>query len=192
MSSHCQLYALRSFSLFSFDFAKHFLSFFVVLESVGQPKIRKSLTDVEVAEKENLLLEVEVYAVPEPKIVWFRDGQEVRSDARIKIQRDNVRSETYNLTLNMIKRDEAGVYEMKATNTLGTAVTKSVVIVNSECKGLRYCVPYFFVVVFQILEGNQFSMFIVRYLLCKNDQQIKKEMPKINDGTVVSCRFPFL
>lgn len=102
------------------------------LKSVGQPKIRKSLSDVEVAEKETLQLEVEVYAVPEPKIVWFRDGQEVRSDARIKIQRDNLRSETYNLTLNMIKRDEAGVYEMKASNTLGTAVTKSVVTVNSE------------------------------------------------------------
>lgn len=144
------------------------------LQSVGQPKIRKSLTDVEVAEKENLLLEVEVYAVPEPKIVWFRDGQEVRSDARIKIQRDNVRSETYNLTLNMIKRDEAGVYEMKATNPLGTAVTKSVVIVNSEYKGLHN-----FVVVFQFLEGNQISMFFVR----KYYQQI------INEDTVVSCRF---
>lgn len=92
------------------------------------------MIDVEVTEKENLQLEVEVYAVPEPKIVWFRDGQEVRSDARIKIQRDNLRSETYNLTLNMIKREEAGVYEMKATNTLGTAVTKSIVIVNSEYK----------------------------------------------------------
>lgn len=83
-------------------------------------------------EKETLSLEVEVYAVPEPKIVWYRDGQEVRSDARIKIQRDSQRSETYNLTLNMIKRDEAGLYEMKATNTLGTAVCKSVVTVNSK------------------------------------------------------------
>lgn len=77
--------------------------------------------------------------MPEPKIVWFRDGQEVRSDARIKIQRDNQRLETYNLTLNMIKREEAGVYEMKATNTLGTAVTKSIVTVNSEYK----CLPQF-------------------------------------------------
>lgn len=70
--------------------------------------------------------------MPEPKIVWFKDGQEVRSDARIKIQRDSQRLETYNLTLNLIKREESGVYEMKATNTLGTAVCKSVVIVNSK------------------------------------------------------------
>lgn len=87
---------------------------------------------MELIEGETLVLEVEVYAVPEPKIVWFKDGQEVRADARIKIQRDSQRNETYNLTLNLIKRDEAGVYEMKATNTLGTAATKSVVIVHSK------------------------------------------------------------
>lgn len=98
----------------------------------GQPKIRKSLSDIEVIEKDTLSLEVEVYAVPEPKIVWFRDGQEVHSDARIKIHRDSQRTETYNLTLNMIKREEAGLYEVKASNTLGTAVSKSVVTVNSK------------------------------------------------------------
>lgn len=90
------------------------------------------MKDIEVTENDTLLLEVEVYAVPEPKIVWFKDGQEVRSDARIKIQRDSQRLETYNLTLNLIKREEAGVYEMKASNTLGTAVCKSVVTVNSK------------------------------------------------------------
>lgn len=108
------------------------ISSFFFCYDAGQPKIRKTLSDVEVTEKDTLSLEVEVYAVPEPKIVWFRDGQEVRSDARIKIQRDSQRSETYNLTLNLIKREEAGLYEMKATNTLGTAVCKSVVTVNSE------------------------------------------------------------
>lgn len=90
------------------------------------------MKDIEIAEKDNLLLEVEVYAVPEPKIVWFKDGQEVRSDARIKIQRDSQRLETYNLTLNLIKREEAGVYEIKASNPLGTAVSKSIVTVNSK------------------------------------------------------------
>lgn len=94
--------------------------------------MKKELKDIEVKEGETLTLEVEVYAVPEPKIVWFKDGQEVRADARIKIQRDSQRLETYNLTLNLIKREEAGVYEMKATNTLGTAVSKSVVTVHSK------------------------------------------------------------
>lgn len=90
------------------------------------------MKDVEVTENETLQLEVEVYSMPEPKIVWFKDGQEIRTDTRVKIQRDSQRLESYNLTLNLIKREEAGVYEMKASNTLGTAVCKSVVIVNSK------------------------------------------------------------
>lgn len=98
----------------------------------GKPKIKKMLKDVEVNEGDTLTLEIEVYAVPEPKIVWYKDGQEVRADARIKIQRDSQRLETYNLTLNLIKREESGLYEVKASNILGTASTKSQVTVLSE------------------------------------------------------------
>ncbi|XP_037043462.1 obscurin isoform X3 [Bradysia coprophila] len=93
------------------------------------PKIKTILKDTEVTEGETLVLEVEIYAVPEPKIVWYKDGQEVQTNARIKITRDCARSETYNLTLNLIKRDEAGDYEVKASNTMGTASTKSHVTV---------------------------------------------------------------
>lgn len=34
------------------------------------PKIRKTLIDTEVDEGKTLLLEVEIYAVPEPELVW--------------------------------------------------------------------------------------------------------------------------
>lgn len=108
------------------------ISFRFVHSPKGKPKIRKDLEDIVITEGDTLTLEVEVYAVPEPKIVWYKDGQEVHADARVKIQRDSQRMETYNLTLNLIKRGEAGVYELKATNTLGTAVAKSVVTVHSE------------------------------------------------------------
>lgn len=62
----------------------------------------------------------------------FKNGQEVRADARIKISRDCTRLETYNLTLNLIKREDAGDYEVKATNTLGSASTLSHVKVLSK------------------------------------------------------------
>lgn len=35
-----------------------------------QPKIRKTLKDTEVNEGDTLTLEVEIYAVPEPKVIW--------------------------------------------------------------------------------------------------------------------------
>lgn len=38
---------------------------------LGKPKIRKILKDTEVNEGDTLTLEVEIYAVPEPKVVWY-------------------------------------------------------------------------------------------------------------------------
>jgi hypothetical protein len=97
-----------------------------------KPKIKKTLVDTEVDEGTTLVLEVEIYSVPEPQIVWTKDGQEVHTDARIKITRDSHRSETYSLTLNMVKGSDSGDYEIKATNFLGTSSSRSRVVVQSE------------------------------------------------------------
>lgn len=97
-----------------------------------KPKIKKTLVDTEVDEGTTLVLEVEIYSVPEPQIVWTKDGQEVHTDTRIKITRDTHRSETYSLTLNLVKGSDSGDYEIKATNFLGTSTSKSRVVVQSE------------------------------------------------------------
>ena len=97
-----------------------------------KPKIKKTLVDCEVDEGTTMILEVEIYAVPEPQIVWTKDGQEVHTDTRIKITRDTHRSETYSLTLNIVKGSDSGDYVIKATNFLGTSTSKSRVVVQSE------------------------------------------------------------
>lgn len=97
-----------------------------------KPKIKKTLVDTEVDEGTTLVLEVEIYSVPDPQITWTKDGQEVHTDARIKITRDSQRSETYALTLNLVKGSDSGDYEIKATNFLGTSTSRSRVVVQSE------------------------------------------------------------
>lgn len=67
----------------------------------------------------------------------FKNGEEVRADARIKITRDCTRLETYNLTLNLVKCEDAGDYEVKATNSLGTASTLSHVKILSKLERSR-------------------------------------------------------
>lgn len=99
-----------------------------------KPKIKKTLIDTEVDEGTTLVLEVEIYSVPEPQIVWTKDGQEVHADARIKITHDSQRSETYALTLNLVKGADTGDYEIKATNFLGSSTSRSRVVVQSEYK----------------------------------------------------------
>ncbi|XP_055686183.1 obscurin isoform X3 [Lutzomyia longipalpis] len=98
-----------------------------------KPKLKKKLKDTEVNAGDNLTLEVEIYAVPEPKVVWYKDGQEVRADARIKISRDTQRLESYWLTLNLVKEQDAGEYEVKVSNPLGIVETRSqVTVINRE------------------------------------------------------------
>lgn len=57
----------------------------------GKPRITKSLVDMTVDAGKTLKLDVEVEGCPEPKVKWFKDGKEVSTDARIKIDRDTQR-----------------------------------------------------------------------------------------------------
>jgi hypothetical protein len=69
----------------------------------------------------------------------FKDGQEVTADAHIKISRDSQSLEDYNLTVTVVKGADAGDYEARAENSLGTASTKSTVKVNSEYTYRFFC-----------------------------------------------------
>jgi uncharacterized membrane protein len=62
----------------------------------------------------------------------FKDGQEVTTDAHIKISRDSKSLENYYLTVTVVKGADAGDYEARAENSMGTATTRNTVKVNSE------------------------------------------------------------
>jgi Immunoglobulin I-set domain len=62
----------------------------------------------------------------------FKNGQEVRADARLKITRDTHRTENYSLTLNLLKEEDSGDYEVKVTNSMGTVASMSHVHVQSK------------------------------------------------------------
>lgn len=101
-----------------------------------RPKLIKKLADQKVKEGDTLKLTVQVSSVPDPEITWYKDGQEVSADTRIKISRDSRRLENYDLTLTLVKDSDGGVYEVRARNELGHVSSKSKVIVLSEyiCK----------------------------------------------------------
>lgn len=80
---------------------------------------------------ENILANILCSTYVSPNL-RYKDGQEVRTDARLKIMRDKHRSETYSLTLNLVKPTDAGDYEVRATNKLGTSTSLSHVTVLSK------------------------------------------------------------
>lgn len=62
----------------------------------------------------------------------YKNGKEVSADARLKIMRDSKRSESYWLSLTIVKEQDAGEYEVRATNILGSVESKSIVTVVSK------------------------------------------------------------
>ncbi|XP_052897549.1 obscurin [Anopheles moucheti] len=94
------------------------------------PKVRKPLVDTDVDENTTLTLEVEIYAEPVPEVTWFKNGQPVQTDARLTIKRDSQRVENYTLSLTMVRGADSGDYEVRAVNSMGTATTKGLVVVQ--------------------------------------------------------------
>ncbi|XP_041975027.1 obscurin-like isoform X5 [Aricia agestis] len=97
-----------------------------------KPRITKSLVDMTVDAGQTLKLEVEVEGCPEPRIKWYKDGKEVTTDARIRIERDTQRLENYNLTVTLVKEEDGGDYEVIAENEFGSVSSKSTVTVHSR------------------------------------------------------------
>ncbi|XP_049949483.1 obscurin isoform X1 [Schistocerca serialis cubense] len=97
-----------------------------------KPKFKKPLKDVEVDEGDSLTLTIECDAYPEPNVKWYKDGNEVSADARIKITRDSTRKESYSMSFTLVKSSDAGEYEARAENKMGTSSTKSTVKVSKK------------------------------------------------------------
>lgn len=97
-----------------------------------RPKLLKKLADQRMKEGDTLKLTLEVSATPDPEVKWYKDGEEVTADARIKITRDSQRKESYDLTVTLLKGSDGGLYEVRAENDLGYVTSKSKVIVLSK------------------------------------------------------------
>lgn len=97
-----------------------------------RPKLLKKLTDQRINEGATLKLIFEVGGTPDPEVKWFKDGEEVSTDARIKITRDSKRQESYDLTVTLVKSSDSGIYEVRAENELGFVTSKSKVIIMSK------------------------------------------------------------
>lgn len=103
-----------------------------ILSIKGKPRFIKKLQDTVVDEGATLHLTIEVDACPAPNVKWLRNGNDVSADARIKITRDSHRHESYNLTVDLVKYEDQGEYEVVVQNTYGTVSSKSSVTVQSK------------------------------------------------------------
>jgi len=94
------------------------------------PKFESKLMDAEANESKQLIMKCKIKCEPRPTIQWFKNGQEITKDPRVKVYQDPTGNDC--LTINSCSRGMAGEYEIKATNEMGTASCKCNVKVNTK------------------------------------------------------------
>ena len=95
------------------------------------PVFIESLQPVEVVEGSPAKLQCKVTGVPEPSIEWFRDGEPVKEDKRIKIRFDG---ELCTLKILSTELEDEGTYKCVAKNDLGSVSCASELLVNEPNK----------------------------------------------------------
>jgi len=94
------------------------------------PKFESKLQDCEANESKQVVMKCKINCTPRPTIQWFKNGQEITKDPRVKCYADPNGNDC--LTINSASRGMAGEYEIKATNEMGTASCKCNLKVNTK------------------------------------------------------------
>lgn len=102
-----------------------------VVNKVGDAKSQAQLTvkgsacfirkpaDVSVVLNKPVKVECEISGIPTPDCVWFKDGQKVVQNDRVKI--DSKAKSVYSLNIKNCVKEDAGVYTVKISNNCGSA-----------------------------------------------------------------------
>ncbi|KAL1432471.1 hypothetical protein MTO96_013227 [Rhipicephalus appendiculatus] len=104
------------------------------------PTFKKELKDVSVMTDDVLKLDVEVQGTPAPDVKWYKDGQAVVEDDRVKIT--HPAEDKHALIIEHAKVEDSGNYSCVISNTMGTQTGFSAVSVNAPPKFLQKLKDY--------------------------------------------------
>ena len=99
------------------------------------PRFIRKIVDTQVVEKRLTKLEAEVLAVPKPDIVWYKNGQVIKSDERV--QAHDAKGGVYQLSIKNSRKDDTGVYVCKAVNEMGEAECTAQLVIEMAPLFLR-------------------------------------------------------
>lgn len=101
------------------------------VNKVGEAKSQAQLTvkgsacfirkpgDVTIVLNKPVKVECEITGIPSPDCVWYKDGQEIVQNDRVKI--DSKAKSVYTLNIKSCLKEDAGNYTVKVSNNYGTA-----------------------------------------------------------------------
>lgn len=93
------------------------------------PSFTSELSPVKAIEGDDCKIECKVSAKPEPTVQWFKDGQVLKSDYRIKPRFDG---QTITLLLRDVSMSDRGSYKCVVTNDLGSVSSSADMLVEKR------------------------------------------------------------
>ena len=97
------------------------------------PVFRDELRDMTVKYKSNATFVCKIVGHPKPVIKWYRRGKEIQPDGT-KIKAQEFKGGYYQLVVTAADESDATVYQIRATNQLGSIST----IVNLDVEGMHF------------------------------------------------------
>ena len=97
-----------------------------ILYLYTEPKITKFPEDKHVLEGEKVVFKVRVTGSPQPKLTWYHDGQEVKSDYSMELGDDG------SLTMPSTETKHSGVYQLVTRNKVGSVEREVKLFVKKE------------------------------------------------------------
>ena len=98
-------------------------------ETEQAPKFIREVKEVRLKEGQRARFECGFAGYPKPEVNWYYQGEILKNSSKVQIK---VREDSSTLTIIDCTFDDAGMYECRASNTLGTDKTKGSLTVNSE------------------------------------------------------------
>ena len=98
-------------------------------ETEQAPKFIREIKEVRLKEGQRARFEAGYAGYPKPEVVWYFQGEILKNSSKVQIK---VREDSSTLTIIDCSFDDAGIYECRASNNLGTDKTKGSLTVNSK------------------------------------------------------------
>jgi len=96
-------------------------------ETEQAPKFIREIKEVRLKEGQRAKFEAGFAGYPKPEVTWYFQGEILKNSSKVQIK---VREDCSTLTIIDCTFDDAGIYECRASNNLGTDKTKGSLTVN--------------------------------------------------------------
>lgn len=108
------------------------------MEESFKPRFIRQLRNITVNEGDETFLDCIIIAVPEPKVVWYKDEDAIRESEHIELRFEG---DHCSLKVKNTNMSDAGLYTIKATNTVGEATNFCRLTVQSPSTPRSIMIP---------------------------------------------------